>query len=79
MSWDAPYLRFAVREPFPSVATRTALVFGTTGPEIPMKVLSLMPENGVIFSDGIEGDFLTFNSGVAATISVAERVGHLVQ
>jgi hypothetical protein len=44
-----------------------------------MKVLSLMPENGVIFSDGIEGDFLTFNSGVAATISVAERVGHLVQ
>jgi hypothetical protein len=44
-----------------------------------MNVLSLMPENGVIFSDGVEGDFLTFNSGIVATISVADRVGHLIQ
>jgi NAD kinase len=79
MPWDAPYLRFAVREPFPSVATRASLVFGTTDPKIPMKVLSLMPENGVIFSDGIESDFLTFNSGIEATVSVSERVGRLIQ
>lgn len=79
MGWDAPFLRFAVREPFPSVATKTSLVFGTTNSRNPMKVLSLMPENGVIFSDGIESDFLAFNSGVVATISVAERVGHLIQ
>ncbi len=39
---------------------------------------SLMPENGVIFSDGIESDFLEFTSGITATISVADRVGHLV-
>jgi NAD kinase len=77
--WDAPYLRFAVREPFPSVATKTSLVFGATDTKTPMKVLSLMPENGVIFSDGIESDFLSFNSGIEATISVSERVGHLVQ
>lgn len=77
--WDAPYLCFAVREPFPSVATQTSLVFGTTDQAKPMNVLSLMPENGVIFSDGIESDFLAFNSGIAATISIAERVGHLVQ
>jgi hypothetical protein len=38
-----------------------------------------MPENGVIFSDGIESDFLTFNSGIVANISVSERVGHLIQ
>jgi hypothetical protein len=44
-----------------------------------MKILSLMPENGVIFSDGIESDFLAFNSEVEATISVSERVGHLIQ
>jgi len=37
-----------------------------------------MPENGVIFSDGIETDFLQFNSGTEATITVAERHGKLV-
>jgi NAD kinase len=79
MSWDSPYLRFAVREPFPSVATKTSLVFGTSDAKTPMKVLSLMPENGVIFSDGIESDFLAFNSGIVATISVSERVGHVIQ
>jgi hypothetical protein len=37
-----------------------------------------MPENGVIFSDGIESDYLQFNSGIEATITVAEKKGHLV-
>jgi hypothetical protein len=37
-----------------------------------------MPENGVIFSDGIETDFLQFNSGTEATIRLAARKGHLV-
>jgi hypothetical protein len=44
-----------------------------------MKVVSLMPENGVIFSDGIEKDFLAFNSGVEARITVSERIGKLIQ
>ncbi|WP_283815061.1 MULTISPECIES: hypothetical protein [unclassified Bradyrhizobium] len=39
---------------------------------------SLMPENGVIFSDGIEADRLDFNSGTEAQITVAEREGRLV-
>jgi hypothetical protein len=39
---------------------------------------SLMAENGVIFSDSVESDFLEFTSGVTATISVADRVGQLV-
>jgi hypothetical protein len=68
-----------VREPFPSVAANTSLVFGATDTKTPMKVLSLVPENGVIFSDGIESDFLAFNSGIEATLSVSERVGRLVQ
>ena len=76
--WDAPFLRFAVREPFPSVATQTNLVFGQADKRSPLLVRSLMPENGVIFSDGIESDFLEFTSGVTATISVADRVGQLV-
>ena len=32
----------------------------------------------VIFSDGIESDFLEFNSGMRATIGVADKSGHLV-
>jgi hypothetical protein len=37
-----------------------------------------MPENGVIFSDGIESDFLEFNSGTEVVIAVAERQGRLI-
>jgi hypothetical protein len=37
-----------------------------------------MPERGVIFSDGIEMDYLGFNSGTLATIGAAERRGVLV-
>jgi hypothetical protein len=37
-----------------------------------------MPENGVIFSDGIESDYLQFNSGIEATITLADKIGHLV-
>jgi hypothetical protein len=37
-----------------------------------------MPENGVLFSDGIESDYLDFNSGITATIAIAERAGTLV-
>lgn len=79
MPWDARYLRFAVREPFPSVSSQATLVFGTTDPAHPLALRSMMPENGVIFSDGMEADFLNFTTGLIASISVAERVGHLVQ
>lgn len=78
MPWDAPFLRFAVREPFPSVSTQTNLVFGEANRQSPLLIRSLMPENGVIFSDGIESDFLEFTSGLTATISVANRIGQLV-
>jgi hypothetical protein len=37
-----------------------------------------MPENGVIFSDGMEQDFLQFNSGSSVTISIADQKGYLV-
>jgi hypothetical protein len=37
-----------------------------------------MPDYGVIFSDGIESDYLAFNSGTIAEISLAERQAHLV-
>jgi hypothetical protein len=37
-----------------------------------------MPENGVIFSDGIEADYLEFNSGTQAVVGVADKKGRLV-
>ena len=43
-----------------------------------LSVRSLMPENGVIFSDGIEADRLDFNSGTEVQIALAEREGRLI-
>jgi len=54
-------------------------VFGRVTPETPLILESGMAENGVIFSDGIEKDFLEFNSGTQATIGIAERKGALVE
>jgi len=76
--WDAPALTFAVREPFPSRHSAASIVFGQLTAKKPMRLASLMPENGVIFSDGIETDRLDFNSGARATIGLADRVGRLV-
>jgi hypothetical protein len=76
-AWDADYLRFVVREPYPSRTTQTGLVAGTIEPGQEMTIVSQMPENGVIFSDGIESDYLAFNSGAFATISIAEKRGLL--
>ncbi len=76
--WNADYLYFTVREPFPSKTTAASLVFGKVHPECPLTITSLMAENGVIFSDGIEKDFMEFNSGTKATIGLAEQKGRLV-
>jgi hypothetical protein len=37
-----------------------------------------MPSGGVIFSDGIESDFLPFNTGTIATISASAQSARLV-
>ncbi len=78
MGWDADYLYFTVREPFPSHTTAATVVFGTVTTREPLRLTSQMAESGVIFSDGIEADFLEFNSGAEAQITVAERKGRLV-
>lgn len=77
-AWDERALQFAVREPFPSRTSQAGLVFGRIGSDETLTLRSLMPENGVIFSDGIEADYLGFSSGMVARISTAERVGRLV-
>ncbi|MGJ4894613.1 MULTISPECIES: sugar kinase [unclassified Bradyrhizobium] len=78
LPWDARSLRFAVREPFPSKTSQTSLVCGGLNGAETLRLRSLMPENGVIFSDGIEADHLDFNAGTEAVIGIAERQGRLI-
>lgn len=78
IDWSVAQLYYSVREPFPSRNSEANLVFGKISKYEPLKILSSMPENGVIFSDGVESDFLQFNSGIEATVTVAEKKGYLV-
>nr|WP_279169407.1 sugar kinase [Providencia huaxiensis] len=76
--WGESKLQFSVREPFLSKTTGTRWVFGTIEPGSPLAVESLMPHNSVIFADGIEDDFLQFNSGCIVTVKIADLQGLLV-
>jgi NAD kinase len=76
--WDAEFLHYFVREPFPSRTTGASLVCGRIAAGTAATIVSAMAEHGVIFSDGIEADFLAFNAGAQATIGIAERQGLLV-
>ena len=71
-------LLFAVREPFKSVRTQAGITAGILRHQLGLRIESLMPSNGVIFSDGIETDFLKFNSGAVATIGIAQETAKLV-
>jgi NAD kinase/molybdopterin-binding protein len=75
---DADALMFAVREPWPSKKTGTSIVSGAVTADVPLEIQSRMAANGVIFSDGIEWDYLEFNEGTHATISVAADKVQLV-
>ena len=70
-----------------SIGANTLALTGTTGASLvsgrieagsAATIVSGMAEHGVIFSDGIEADFLEFNAGARATIGIAERQGLLV-
>jgi hypothetical protein len=74
LGWDDPRLLYAVREPFVSRHSSAGLVAGLLEPETVFTVESRMPSGGVIFSDGMEADYLEFNSGATATVrSAAQR------
>ena len=73
-----PSLAFFVREAFPSVATGTDVTQGLIGGAERLLVVSEMNEGGVIFGDGIESDHLSFDWGVTAELSIADKQLHLV-
>jgi hypothetical protein len=76
--WEADLLRFVVREPFRSKASQADLVFGELRVGESLRLESRMPEEGVIFSDGVEADHLAFNAGAIAQIRIAGRKTRLV-
>ncbi len=76
---DDRRLIWVVREPFRSRQTGADMVIGSIESRQSLTIESLMPRNGVIFSDGIEADFLEFNSGSIARISLAEQRATLVK
>ena len=78
LPWDADTLIYSVREPFPSRRSQATMVYGEVTPNKPLVVTSQMAENGVIFSDGIEQDFIAFNSGSSVTIDIAPHKIQLV-
>lgn len=76
--WDTDRLTFVVREPFPSKTSRSDLVYGSVTAQQPLLLRSRMPDNGVIFSDGMEADHLRFTAGMEARITLSSTRGQLV-
>lgn len=72
-------LLFAVREPFKTIRTQANVAVGMINNRNLLCIESLMPSGGIIFSDGIQSDFLHFNSGVIATIGIASETANLVK
>ncbi len=78
MKWEDRSLLWAVREPFISQTSQAGLVMGSITEGEELVVESLMPSGGVIFSDGVESDFLEFNGGTIARLTVAAERAKLV-
>jgi hypothetical protein len=71
-------LAFFVREPWPSSATATTLVEGELGNDIALEITSELPDDGVLFGDGIEADRLHLDWGQHVEIGIADRELKLV-
>jgi NAD kinase len=78
LAWDDPHLAFVVREPFRSRTSDVRLTAGLLEAGEELVLESHMPENGVIFSDGVEADALAFNSGTVAGVRVSQKKARLV-
>lgn len=78
MEWEDRRILYVVREPFISRHSQASLVAGMLQSEDQLILESLMPTGGAIFSDGVEADFLQFNSGARASVRASEQRAHLV-
>jgi len=78
MPWEDRRLIYIVREPFVSRHSQASIVAGMLESGQDLVLESLMPSGGAAFSDGMEADFLQFNSGAIATVRAAEQRARLV-
>lgn len=78
MNFTEDSLCFVVREPFISKHSSANIVIGLLRQGQELVVESRMPAGGTIFSDGIENDFIAFDSGMIARIRAAEQKARLV-
>jgi NAD kinase len=78
MPWEDRRLLYVVREPFISRHSQAGIVAGMLEAGEELVLESLMPSGGAIFSDGMEADFLQFNSGAIVRVRAAEQRAHLV-
>ncbi|HNY11510.1 MAG TPA: sugar kinase [Candidatus Wallbacteria bacterium] len=77
-AWNSEHLVFSVREPFESKTSGTGIAYGTITAKRELTIISRTPSGGVIFSDGIENDYLEFNSGRTAVVTLAEKKVKLI-
>ncbi|MCP3139289.1 diacylglycerol kinase catalytic domain-containing protein [Pyxidicoccus xibeiensis] len=78
LGWEEPKLAFVVREPFLSRHSDAGVVGGFVTAEQELVLESRMASGGVIFSDGVEEDFLKFGAGATARIRPAKQRARLV-
>ncbi len=78
IQWETNKLLFAVREPFLSKTSSISLCFGEIKSGEHLEIESQMPENGIVFSDGIEADAIRFTTGTSVKIGVAQETANLV-
>ena len=78
IDWDAKELIFVVREPFLSRASGIETISGRIYDGQKLVLESMMPNNGVVFSDGVEKDYIRFNSGTTVNIGISNKEVNIV-
>ena len=78
MRWEDDQLVWVVREPFVSKHSSARQAAGILTAGAVLKLESLMPSGGVVFSDGMEADSLAFNSGATVEVRPAAQRAQLV-
>jgi len=78
LDWEDRRLLFVVREPFVSRHSKADIIAGVIEQQQALELESLMPSGGFIFRDGMEADFLQFNSGSTVSIKTAAEIAQLV-